>query len=131
MSCGCNNTPCSCSPAPQPVCPPEGKVSKCDLYRPGDANCWVEKGDETAKGICMLDTLEECQIIYILERDDRARADLLKVTSDEALRALATSVPRLPVVERADAEQALVNQPNSAASNPFYAIFRGQPPFAQ
>lgn len=130
-SCGCNTTPCSCSPAPDPVCPPESKPTKCDLFRPGDKNCWVEKGDETARGVCMLDTMEECQIIYAIQRDERARADLLRVTSDERLRELATTVPRLPKVEEEDAQQALVNRPNSAESIPFYAIFRGQPPFAQ
>jgi hypothetical protein len=79
----------------------------------------------------MLDTMCEAQIIYVLERDDKARADLLKVTSDPHLRELARTVPRLPTVEQTDVEQANINQPNNSGSIPFYAIFRGQPPFAQ
>jgi hypothetical protein len=79
----------------------------------------------------MLDTMTDAQVIYILERDEKARADLLTVTSDPCLLKLAQTVPRLPVVEETDAEQALVNRPNEPAQNPFYAIFRGQPPFPQ
>ena len=130
MSCGCAQTPCNCQVGPAPVCPPAAPETKCDLYRPGDTNCWVEGAPE-AKGVCMLDTMCEAQVINSLQRSDQARADLLKVTSDPELRRLATTVPRLPKVEEVDAEQALINKPNAPESIPFYAIFRGQPPFAQ
>jgi hypothetical protein len=79
----------------------------------------------------MLDTMTDAQIAYSLERDDRARADLLTVTSDPHLHELARTVPKLPKVELSDVEQALLNQPNNVGSIPFYALFRGQPPFAQ
>jgi hypothetical protein len=79
----------------------------------------------------MLDTMTDQQVIYVLERDEEARADLLKVTSDPHLLELARTVPRLPTVERMDAEQAQYNQPNNPGSIPFYAVFRGKPPFAQ
>jgi hypothetical protein len=79
----------------------------------------------------MLDTMTDAQVIYVLERDEKARADLKTVTTDPHLLALAGEVPRLPVVEEADAEQALVNRPNEPAQNPFYSVFRGQPPYAQ
>jgi hypothetical protein len=79
----------------------------------------------------MLDTMTDAQIIYCLEHDEKARADLLTVTSHPHLLKLARTVPRLPVVEETDAEQALINRPNEPAQNPFYAIFRGQPPFSQ
>ena len=75
--------------------------------------------------------MTDAQVIYILERDEKARQDLLAVTSDPRLRFLAGDVPRLPVVEEADMDQALVNRPNEPSQNPFYAVFRGQPPFAQ
>lgn len=130
MSCGCNVSPCAC----QTICPPLS-TSKCNLFQPGMKNVWIERGDgpndATALGVCMLDTLCEDQVIYILERDDVARADLLKITTDPTLVGLAKTIPRLPIVEETDVEQALINQPNNPASIPFYAIFRGQPPFAQ
>lgn len=124
MACECNEDPCRCRPC-----------TKCDRYVRGTTNVWVEKGpnpgDEKAIGICLLDTLTETQVIGVLERDEKARADLLTVTSDPCLLELARTIPRLPVVEEADAEQALINRPNEPAQNPFYAVFRGQPPFAQ
>jgi hypothetical protein len=135
MSCQCQKTPCSCQPGPSPQCPPEVPQSRCDLYRQGMQNVWVDRGsapeDASAPGICLLDTMTEEQVIYSLERNEQAREDLLKVTSDEHLRYLAMNVPKLPVVETNDAEQAFVNRSNEPASNPFFAIFRGQPPFAQ
>ena len=126
MSCGCNKTPCACPP-PEPC-------TRCDLYVQGTQNVWVEKGpspeDQKCIGICMLDTMSDAQIIYVIEHDEKARQDLLTVTSDKHLLKLAKSVPRLPVVEETDAEQALLNRPNEPAQNPFYSIFRGQPPTA-
>ena len=133
MSCGCQTDPCSCAEL-DPICAPN-PATRCNLYVQGTDNVWVERGcspnDVNAPGVCALDTLCDEQIIYILERDEKARADLLKVTTDPHLIELANTVPRLPTVEQADVEQSLVNQPNNSGSIPFYAIFRGQPPFAQ
>jgi len=132
MSCvSCQTSPCVCPELPE--C--EAPTSRCDLYVPGSDNVWVERGDGPsdgdAPGVCMLDTLEDCQIIYILQRDEKARQDLIRITSDPHLLELARTTPRLPVVERMDAEQAQFNQPNNPGSIPFYAVFRGQPPFSQ
>jgi hypothetical protein len=80
-------------------------------------------------GVCSLDTLTEAQVIYVIERDEKARADLLTVTSDPRLRHLALTVPKLPTQELVDAEQLNQNKPNEGV--PFYSVFRGQPPFAQ
>lgn len=133
MSCGCNLTPCSCSTPLPPGC--GGPRTKCDLYRKGDKNVWVERGcssaDVDAPGVCMLDTMTNDQVIYVLERDDRARADLLKVTSDAHLRQLAADISRLPTQQDDDKLQSDMNRNHAPASNPFYALFRGQPPFAQ
>lgn len=130
--CSCQQTPCSCQGVPG--CP-AGPTTKCDLYRQGDKNVWVERGDTandaSCPGICLLDTMSEAQVISTLEHDEKARADLLTVTSDPALLELAKTIPRLPVVEEMDAEQAQHNRTNEPASLPFYAVFRGQPPFAQ
>jgi len=130
MSCGCQSSPCSC--AGECPTPP---TTKCDRYVPGSKNVWVERGnspnDVNAPGVCMLDTMTEEQVIYSLERDEQARADLLQITSDPHLLELAKTIPRLPTVEQTDVEQAELNQPNNSGSIPFYSIFRGQPPFAQ
>ncbi len=134
MSCGCNQNPC--------VCPPSRPCTKCDRYQKGMQNVWVSRAssgtglvgpdaEENVPGICLLDTMTRAQVIYVLERDEKARADLLVVTSCQELLHLARTVPRLPVVEETDAEQALLNRQNEPAQNPFYAIFRGQPPYAQ
>jgi hypothetical protein len=132
MSCNCNHTPCSCAELSE--CAPK-KPTRCDRYVQGSKNVWVERGDSpndiTAPGVCMLDTMYDDQIIYVLERDQQARADLKTVTSDPHLLELADTVPELPKVEQNDMEQALLNQPHNSGSIPFYAIFRGQPPFPQ
>lgn len=124
MSCsGCgNNAPsCGCEPS----------TTKCDLNRSN--NVWVERGTggENCPGICLLDTLTEEQVINVLEKDDRARADLLKVTSNERLRYLAVTTKKLTTAEEADLQQKWVNRNEAPASIPFYGLFRGQPPFAQ
>jgi hypothetical protein len=130
MSCTCQNTPCS----GPPVCPP-ARTTKCDRYVPGSKNVWVERGDSpndvNCPGVCMLDTMTKEQVIYSLEHDQQARADLLAITSDPELLELANTVPQLPVPEQNDIEQALLNQPHNSGSIPLYSIFRGQPPFAQ
>lgn len=91
-------------------------------------NVWVERGDADAIGICLLDTMTEDQVIYSVQRNDRARADLLRVTTNPRLLEIARTVPRLPTVELADEEQKDINRPTTAASIPFYAIFQGRPP---
>lgn len=102
-------------------------------YCNGDTkdNVWVERApwSPDAAGICLLDTMCEDQIIDVLTRDDRARADLLRVTTDPHLLELARTVPRLPSMEPEDALQKEINRDKD--SIPFFSIFRGQPPFAQ
>ena len=71
------------------------------------------------------------QVIYVIEHDDVARADLLKVTSDPELRNLAMTVARLPTQQEDDKLQSTINRNNTPASSPFYGLFRGQPPFSQ
>ena len=123
MTCKCSKTPCACNR----VC------TKCDRDRTN--NVWVERGNnpgsENAPGICLLDTLTEAQIIDIVERDERARKDLLRVTSDPRLLEIATKTKRLSTAEEADLQQKWINKNETPAGNPFYGVFRGQPPFAQ
>lgn len=121
MNCGCQLIPCIClSP-----------TTKCNGDRQN--NVWVERGvgGENAPGICLLDTMTEEQVINVLEKDDRARADLLKVTLDEHLLNLAATVKRITTAEETDLTQKWANRNEAPASIPFYGIFRGQPPFAQ
>lgn len=110
-------------------CPPPRPRTRCD----GDTvnNVWVERADASRIGICLLDTLTEAQVIFSVERNDVARADLLRVTTDPRLQEIAKTTPRLPVTELDDEIQSDVNRNHTAASIPFYGIFRGQPPFAQ
>ena len=112
-----------------PILPdcPIPPTTKCD--RDIENNVWVEgrDPDNNVPGICMLDTLEDYQVIYILERDEVARADLKRVTSDAHLLELADTVPRLPT----DFEEDKNMKDFGAAQSPFYSIFRGQPPFSQ
>lgn len=121
MSCGCTAYPCECQP----------KTSKCN----GDLtnNVWLERGTggENAPGICLLDTLSERQVIDILERDETARKDLLRATTDAKLLDLARNTKRLTTAEETDLQQKWGNRNEAPASSPFYGLFRGQPPFAQ
>lgn len=93
-------------------------------------NVWVEGNvDENGEGgICMLDTLSEEQIIYILQRDEKAREDLRRITTNERLLELADTVPRLTTDYVGDVISKGLNQ---GAVSPFYSVFRGRPPTAR
>lgn len=100
----------------------------CDRDRVN--NVWVEGADENGEGgICLLDTMSEPQVIYVLQRDVKARADLCRVTSDEQLLELAVTVPLLSKGRFGDEIQKEVNR--DASSLPFYSVFRGRPPTAR
>ena len=95
-------------------------------------NVWVEGADENGEGgICLLDTIDQSQLVYVLQRDPKAREDLRRVTDDVSLINLADTVPELPKTNEGDDLQKEVNANDKAGSIPFYSIFRGQPPFAQ
>jgi len=141
----CENGGCSCSGSCQEKfhdtcgCTLEGipvtygtdlppyMTTACDRDRKN--NVWVEGPVDSngQGGICLLDTLCEQQVVDVLQRDDRARADLVRVTSHPRLLELAATVPHLPKTNDGDVLQKEMNQ----NTIPFYAIFRGQPPFAQ
>jgi hypothetical protein len=124
MTCNCNLDPC--------ICPPDSDHDNgppptlCDLDRRN--NVWVEGADDTRPGICLLDTLEEHQVTYILQRDPVARADLLKVTSNAYLRNLANITPALPTN---DIEGDIVQKEMGRDPMTLYTVFRGIPPFNQ
>ena len=100
----------------------------CDRDRTN--NVWVEGADEYGVGgVCLLDTMSDPQLVYILQRNEIARADLCRVTSDPHLLELAATVPRLPSGVFGDEVQKEVNRNDD--SLPFYSVFRGRPPTAR
>lgn len=116
-----NDTGCTCD---------ETTGTRCDLDRTN--NMWVEGGDpKVGSGLCLLDSMSDAQIVYSLQHNQNAARDLLRVTSDPHLRELAATVELLPTAEEEDKLQSDLNRNDEAGSIPFYAIFRGQPPFAQ
>lgn len=129
-NCGCNVTPCTCASTPDPFCvdgqaqDPSHFRTLCDGERLN--NVWVEGATESVIGICMLDTLEEHQIVHIIQRDPQARIDLAKVTTNSYLLNLLERVPMLPSGNEGDQLQKEVNQ-NTVS--PFYTQFRGQIPW--
>jgi len=118
---------CGCNALPTGPVTPEQPCTACDRDRRN--NVWVEGAVDSngVGGICLLDTLCEQQIVDIIQRDERARQDLCRVTSNPELHKLAATVPRLPKVNEGDELQKEINQ----NTIPFYTLFRGQPPFAQ
>lgn len=108
--------------------------TKKPTYCDGDRvrNMWVEGGDPSVgDGVCLLDTMSEAQVVYSLQHNPKAAADLIRVTTDENLRHLARTVELLPTTVEGDEAQKELNRHDEVGSIPFYAIFRGQPPFAQ
>lgn len=101
----------------------------CDRDRKN--NVWVEGPvDSNGRGgVCLLDTMTYDQVVGVLQVDEKAREDLRRVTSDPELHALADSTQRLSEKVVGDDLQSDINR--NADSIPFYAIFRGQPPFSQ
>jgi hypothetical protein len=96
-----------------------------------EAPCTLCDGDRTnnvwmAGSICLLDTMTEDQVIYVIQRDHRARVDLRRITTNERLIELANTIPSLPSENEGDRLQREMAGPAPA----FYAVFRGQPPFA-
>jgi hypothetical protein len=96
---------CPCAGPPPTLC--DGDTTN---------NEWVEGG------ICMLDTMCKDQVIYVLQRNPKARQDLLRVTSCEELHELVAMVPLMNGQQEDDQMQKALN---SADCLPQYTIFRG------
>ena len=128
MTCGCNQTPCICTNLIGPCATPSTAhiPTLCDLDRKN--NVWVEGADADGNnGICLLDTIEEPQLIDVLQRDPLARTDLKRVTSNVYLQNLADTLPMLPTDYEGDTLQHEQNQ----GTLTLYTVFRGIPPFNQ
>ena len=88
--------------------------SLCEQLKPDDKNVWREGS------VCLLDTLSAQTVMYILERDEVARRDLLAITQHPFLQYLALTVKRLSTTSEAQIDMAV-----NKAPLPFYTIFRG------
>lgn len=114
-----------------PTCPPQpcGPTSKCDRYDPG--NVWVEHGegpfDCQTIGVCLLDTMSDDEIRYVIERNEAARQDLLAITTDDHILNIANTTPRLSEgdVEVGDELMRVFNKDSMV----MYTHFGGQPPW--
>jgi hypothetical protein len=105
----------------------ETPTTLCDGDRTN--NVWIDGGDPAVgNGACMLDTMREDQVVYVLQRDERAREDLKRVTTNERLLELANTVPSLPKDWPGDAIQDELNPPRQVL---LYTNFKGQPPWNQ
>jgi hypothetical protein len=105
----------------------EERTTRCD--RNIVNNVWVEGVVDPAKGkrgICMLDSMSVDQIIYVLQHDPRAREDLPKVTSDQEVLGLLTTVPLLG----APSVESKLQRQSARTGLPYYTVFRGNPPIA-
>lgn len=130
--CGCDV--CECETGGEPIghfgfgAGPNG--SYCDLNI--ENNVWVEGVVDTTatppkRGICMLDTMDQSQVVYVLRRTPQARCDLPKVTSNPELLELLSRVPLLPTGNASDLAQKQFNA--NPQTLPFYNTFKGRPPF--
>lgn len=79
-------------------------------------NCWIEGGR------CMLDDLRKDQVVYIIERNPKARDDLARVTTCVEILELLSLVPLMSGQQEDDAQQSRFNQGDCL---PQYTIFRG------
>jgi hypothetical protein len=105
-----------------------GRITYCDGRRAN--NVWLEGADEFGGGgVCMLDTMTRDQVIYVLQRDPKAREDIQTITTDTELKEWAATIPMLPSGNPGDILQKQMNA--NAASIPFYSLFAGKPPTAR
>lgn len=111
-------------------CEPATPTTLCDLDITN--NVWVEGVVDVAqgkRGICMLDSLSERQIVDILQHDPRAREDLPKVTTNAELLQLLAQTRLLPPKSMEEDLQERSNR--NPAGIPFYTVFRGRAPAAR
>ena len=81
-------------------------------------NEWVDGNGS----ICLLDSMSLDQVVYVLQRNPKARDDLKRVTTCEELHELVDKVPPLPTKQEDDSLQSSFNTGDCL---PYYTIFRG------
>jgi len=90
--------------------------SLCNLNK--ENNIWYENN------ACRLDELTYDQVYYILCRNPNAKRDLLRITDDASLVALATQSGLIIDDKEDDARTAqVINNPKHTI--PFYTLFKG------
>jgi hypothetical protein len=103
-----------------PVNPDPNNCTVCN----GDTECniWWEPGPPGFPGKCKLDHLTYEDVYWILSKVPQAKADLLRITTDECLIRLANTT-KLIVPEK-EANQ-LVAKRLHKNSLPYYTLFKG------
>lgn len=114
--CGCH----SIEDMDEPVNPNKN----CCTYCTGDTKCniWFQLRAPGFPGRCILDELTYDEVYDVLRRNPQAAADLMRITTNPKLLALAREV-KLSQTEQEDAEQAAKRL--QANSLPFYTVLRG------
>lgn len=130
MSCGCSSNPCCCDPRdpcynvcdddPVNRTPYETTVANLDRSN----NMFWREGPPGFPGSSPLDLMTYGQVAYILRRNPRAKADLLRITDDRCLVLLANSIA-LSIPDDVDNQIAVDRL--QANSLPFYTVFKGNP----
>jgi hypothetical protein len=120
---GCGGIPCSCGRHACFSDPVNLNPNGCTVCT-GDTsnNIWVQPGPPGYPGKCKLDLLTYEQVYCVLQRVPCAKADLLKITSDQCLVNLANST-QLVVPEKED--NAIAASRLMRNSLPYYTVFRG------
>jgi hypothetical protein len=104
----------------EPVNPRPNCCSVCT----GDTSCniWFEPGPPGFPGKCKLDLLTYDQVYAVLQRVPQAKADLMRITNDPCLLALARETSLIE--PQADDDQRAADRIN-ANPLPYYTFFRG------
>lgn len=120
---GCGFNPCSCGS--QAFMNTKVNLDpNCCTVCTGDTECniWFEPGPPGYPGKCKLDLMTYEQVHRVLQRVPYAKAQLLKITSDECLIRLANNTKL--IVPPQEASQ-LVERRLNANTIPYYTVLRG------
>jgi hypothetical protein len=124
MSCSCPNAPaCGCGfSMTDDVNPIYQVCSVCDGDKSDPCNVWY------VNGVCKLDQLTYDQVWAVLERVPRAKADLMKITTDPTLLSLARDAKLVSdEIESDEAASDLINKGrgSGAGTLPYYTLIKG------
>jgi hypothetical protein len=127
MACSCDCNPCQCDPCVKPeICmdapinPNHNCCTKCTGSTAN--NMFWQPGPPGYPGKCKLDLMTYGQLFAVLTRTPQARKDLLAITDDPTLVALANTTP---VTESDWEDGARVMKRLGANSLPYYYVMRG------
>lgn len=100
----------------------------CNTDKTYSSLCSLDKTNNIwyVNNACRLDELTYGQVYYILVRNPDAKRDLLKITDDPALVALANQ-SSLMMDEKEDNAQSAARINNPKHTLPYYTLFKGNP----